>query len=109
MTPLELGCGDCAPRDVGRNGDRSKLLNFFIRTIDFSNPKEKKIHDDLVMMVDKMLKLQKKYHSTRLEHDKKLYKTQIDHLDNQIDTLVYKLYGLTKAEIRVVEENKKKD
>jgi len=61
------------------------------------------MHDDLVAMVDKMLKLQKKYNSTRLEHDKKLYKTQIDHLDHQIDSLVYKLYRLTKEEIKVVE------
>jgi len=74
-----------------------------IRKIDFSNPKEKKMHDDLVAMVDKMLKSQKKYHSARLEQDKKLYKTQIDLLDHQIDSLVYKLYGLTEDEIKVVE------
>lgn len=61
------------------------------------------MHDDLVSMVDKMLKLQKKYHSARLEQDKKLYKTQIDILDKQIDTLFYKLYGLTEDEIEVVE------
>jgi len=54
-------------------------------------------------MVDKMFKLQKKYHNSRLEQDKKLYKTQIDLLDHQIDTLVYKLYGLTEKEIKVVE------
>jgi len=29
-------------------------------------------------MVDSMLNLQKKYHSARLEQDKKLFKTQID-------------------------------
>jgi len=57
-------------------------------------------------MVDKMLELQEKYHTTQLEHDKKLYKTQIDLLDNQIDTLVYKLYGLTKEEIMGVEDSK---
>lgn len=43
--------------------------------------------------------------SVRLEQDKKLYKTQIDLLDHQIDTLVYKLYDLTKEEIKVVEES----
>lgn len=79
------------------------IKSFPIPKMDFAVPKEKKMHDDLVAMVDKMLKLQKKYHSTRMEHDKKLYKTQIDHFDNQIDTLVYKLYGLTKEEIKVVE------
>jgi len=31
------------------------------------------MHDDLAAMVDKMLNLQKKYHSARLEQDKKLY------------------------------------
>jgi len=61
------------------------------------------MHDDLVAMVDKMLNLQKKYHSARLEQDKKLYKTQIDLLDHQIDTFVYRLYSLTQEEIKVVE------
>jgi len=63
------------------------------------------MHNDLVEMVNKMLELQKKYYNARLEQDKKLYKTQLDLLDNQIDTLVYKLYGLTDKEIKVVEEN----
>ncbi len=30
---------------------------------------------------------------------------QIDATDKQIDQLVYELYGLTKEEIRIVEEN----
>jgi len=83
----------------------SKLINSRIPSIDFSNPKEKKMHDDLVAMVDKMLNLQKKYHSARLEQDKKLYKTQIDLLDHQIDSLVYKLYALTEEDIKIVEES----
>jgi len=62
------------------------------------------MHDYLVTMVDKMLKLQEKYHNARLEQDKKLYKTQIDIIDNQIDSLVYKLYGLTQKEIKIVEK-----
>ncbi|MCK4330546.1 N-6 DNA methylase [candidate division WOR-3 bacterium] len=73
-----------------------------IRKIDFSNPSEKAMHDKLVAMVEKMLKLQKKFHSARLENDKRMYKTQIDILDKQIDSLVYKLYGLTKEEIKII-------
>lgn len=89
-------------------GDAYRLIPEYIKSfpipqLDISITKNKKIHDDLVAMVDKMLKLQKKYHSTRLEHDKKLYKSQIDLLDKQIDSLVYKLYGLTEEEIKVVE------
>jgi len=45
----------------------------------------------------KNARVQKKYHNARLEQDKKLYKTQIDLLDHQIDTLVYKVYGLTQG------------
>ena len=62
------------------------------------------MHDDLVAMVDKMLELQKKLRSVRLESDKKLYKTQIHLLDNQIDSHVYKLYGLTDEEIKIIEK-----
>ena len=72
--------------------------------INFSNPKEKKIHDDLVAMVDRMLRLQKKYHSTRLEQDRTLFKTQIDLLDQRINSLVYKLYNLSGEEIKLIEE-----
>jgi len=79
------------------------IKSFPIPQLELSISKDKKMHDDLVLMVDKMLKLQKKYHSARLEQDKKLNKTQIDLLDHQIDTHIYKLYGLTKEEIRVVE------
>ena len=31
--------------------------------------------------------------------------SQIDAADNQIDTLVYELYGLTENEIKIVEES----
>lgn len=93
--------------------DKSKMLFqkiliqnaklFPIRTIDFSNPSEKVMHDKLVAMVEKMLELQKKSHFVRLESDKKMYQTQIDVLDNQIDSLVYELYGLREKEIKIVE------
>lgn len=73
-----------------------------IRTINFSNPSEKAMHDKLVGMVEKMLELQKKFHSVRLESDKEMYRRQIDVLDNQIDALVYELYGLTEEEINII-------
>jgi hypothetical protein len=33
---------------------------------------------------------------------------QINQTDNEIDQLVYKLYGLTQVEIKIVEENNNK-
>ena len=92
------------PKGKSREYFNKPMSLFPIHSIDSSNPKEKKMHDDLVAMVDRMLKLQKKYHTARLEQDKKLFKTQIELLDKQIDSLVYKLYGLTEKEIRMVEE-----
>ncbi len=78
-----------------------------IREIDFSNKKDVYNHNKIVSMVEQMLKIQKKYHNAKTENEIKMFKKQIDILDNQIDQLVYKLYGLTEEEIRVVEDSLK--
>jgi hypothetical protein len=51
-----------------------------------------------------MLELQKKYHEERMERDKEIYERWIKILDEQIDGLVYDLYGLTEEAIKVVGE-----
>ena len=78
-----------------------------IRTINFSNPKDKARHDRMVKLVERMLDLNKKLQKAKTEHDKTVLKRQIDSTDAQIDNLVYELYGLTKKEIAVVEESVK--
>jgi hypothetical protein len=40
-----------------------------------------------------------------MERDKELSEWRIKIADAQIDRLIYKLYGLTEEEIKVVEEN----
>ena len=82
-----------------------ELRSLPIRTIDFSNPKEVAQHDKLVSLVDNMLGLQKKYREARMERDKELYERQIKIVDEQIDGLVYDLYGLTEEEVKVVEKS----
>jgi adenine-specific DNA-methyltransferase len=74
-----------------------------IRRINFSNTTDREMHDKLVDIVLKMLILQKKYYSARLENDKNLFKKQIEILDHQIDQLVYKLFDLTDDEVSIVE------
>jgi len=74
-----------------------------IPKIDFSNPKEKAMHDQLVSLVEQMLLVQKQFHSANIERDKKLYQQKIEILDSKIDKLVYALYGLTDEEIGIVE------
>jgi len=76
-----------------------------VRKITFSNKNEKKLHTKLVSLVDQMIEVQKQYHNTKTESDKKLYKQKIEILDKQIDQLVYELYGLNEEEIKIIEGN----
>ena len=77
-----------------------------IHKIDFSNPTHVAQHDKLVVLVESMLELQKKYHDAKMEGDKELYERQIKIVDAQIDRLVFDLYGLTEEEVKVVVEGR---
>ena len=72
--------------------------------IDFDNPTEKKMHDDLVALVGRMLELNKRLAPVRNtpcnEHDELV--REINRTDGEIDNLVYALYGLTEEERRIV-------
>jgi hypothetical protein len=81
----------------------NQLARLPIRPINFSNPEEVVKHDKLVSLVNNMFGLQKKYHEVRMEQDKELYERQIKIVDEQIDRMVYDLYGLTDEEAKVVE------
>ncbi|MFA5031683.1 MAG: N-6 DNA methylase [bacterium] len=73
-----------------------------IRTIDFSNPADKKLHDDIVALVDIMLDLNKKLQTAK-GNDKDYIQKQITQTDNEIDTIVYKLYNITEGEKKIIE------
>ena len=76
-----------------------------IHHIDFDSPAEKKMHDDLVALVSRMLELNKRLAPIRNtpcnERDELL--REINRTDNEIDNLVYDLYGLTEKEREIVE------
>lgn len=74
-----------------------------VRTIDFNNPDEKKMHDRMVQLVDQMLTLHKLLHEAKTSHEQTLLQRQIHATDKQIDKLVYELYYLTPEEIAIVE------
>jgi hypothetical protein len=82
------------------------LGQFPIHRIDFNNPTDKRMHDDLVALADKMLGLNKRLAPIRNtpcnERDELL--REIEHTDREIDNLVYDLYGLTDDEKKIVEE-----
>ena len=60
------------------------------------------IHDKLVELVERMLKLNKDK-QTADEFTRKQIEQYIARTDKEIDALVYELYGLTEEEIKIVE------
>jgi hypothetical protein len=77
-----------------------------IKTIDFSNKDEVTAHDQIVSFVDQLLQLNKDLQSETLESKKEQIKRKIDHYEDKINELVYKLYDLTEEEIKIVEIGK---
>ena len=58
-----------------------------------------------VELADKILELFEQQESVNTPQEEKIIKMQIDNTDKQIDKLVYQLYGLTKDEIKIVEDS----
>ena len=76
-----------------------------IRPIDFTNPADVARHDRMVSLVERMLDLHKRLAAEQTPHVKTVLQRQIEATDRQIDAFVYELYGLTEAEVRVIEES----
>ena len=84
-----------------------QLFKLPIRTINFSDPIDKAHHDEMVAKVDAMLEAKKQLAQAKTDKDKTYYENKCAALDRQIDQLVYDLYGLTKEEIKIVEDTVK--
>jgi len=87
-----------------RSANRQFLSQLPIRPIDFSNKSDKSAHDEMVSLVESMLSLHKKLAAAKTSHAKEVISREIEATDQQIDRLVYSLYGLSDEEIRIVEE-----
>ena len=84
--------------------NRQYIEQLPIRTIDFSSSTDRMHHDRLTELVDHILALHRQLPKARIGHEQTALRRQIESADAQIDRLVYNLYGLTKDEIRIVEE-----
>ena len=74
--------------------------------INFKNKQAKEKHDDFVKLADKMLFLNKELREVPEHSDKwESVKSEIEKTDKKIDEEVYRLYGLTEEEIKIVEGN----
>lgn len=101
----------------------SKLISWFtyifvfgkaIRTMHFDNPttsripmpsvdltkkSDKEVHDKLVKLVDNIIAINKKLVGENNPNTKEILERQVRALDEEIDRLVYGLYGLTDEEV----------
>ena len=84
--------------------NRQYIEQLPIRTIDFGDPKDKSRHNKIVSLVELMLDLHRRLAGASTEHEKTLLERRISATDEEIDRLVYELYGLTEEEIAIVEE-----
>ena len=76
-----------------------------IRVINFSNSSDKILHNKIVTLVDQMLDFHQRLTKAEAENEKAIIQRQIDSIDQQIDQLVYELYGLTQKEIAIIEKS----
>ena len=87
-----------------RSANRQFIEHLPIRRIDPSGASDLKIRDDLVVLVEQMLVLQKKLQETQRESKEERHELerQIRWTDEKIDNQVYDLYGLGKAERKMI-------
>lgn len=76
-----------------------------IRSIDPTVPADVARHERMVGLVQRMLELHKSLAAASTPFEKERLQRQIEATDRQIDALVYELYGLTDAEIEIVERS----
>ncbi len=81
----------------------SKLYDLPIPNLDSDHPRTTLL-SKIVELVDRMLSLHRQLAAAKTTHDKTSIQRQISSTDQQIDELVYELYGLTEDEIKIVEE-----
>lgn len=68
-----------------------------------STANEQAQHDKIVLLVEKMLELQKRLAKAKTPQEQESLERQIQETDYSIDSLVYELYGLNEEEIKIVE------
>ena len=62
--------------------------------------------DQVVQLVEQMLTLHQFQSATKTPQEQTALERQIAATDSQLDTLIYALYGLTDAEIKIVEKGR---
>jgi hypothetical protein len=94
----------CPPKLGGYTRfNATNISDLPIRRIDFTSAADKARHDRMVELVERMLSLHRQLPSAKTPHDRTRLERLIAATDDEIDRLVYDLYGLTAEEIKIVE------
>ena len=88
---------------TNNNVGTNELESLPFRQIDFSDPAEKTMHDQMVARVQTLLVAKQQLAHAQIDKGKIYYKNRCTALERQIDQLVYNLYGLTDEEIANIE------
>lgn len=85
--------------------NQNHILSLPMRCIDFDNPADKKLHDEIVALVEAMLQLNRRLTEVPEWEEEKRQEIEREsrRTDEKIDGLVYDLYGLTEEERKIVE------
>lgn len=76
----------------------------YIQTLPIIVPEEE-LKNELTKLVDTLLTLHKEKQQTALPEQREQLQQRINYTDKKIDRLVYRLYGLTEEEIKIVEQS----
>ncbi len=79
------------------------IRNFPVPKLDMSKPIDKSRHDKMVALVEQLLTTKKQLSEAKSDTDKDFYGNKCSGLDRQIDALVYDLYDLNQAEVKIIE------
>jgi type I restriction-modification system DNA methylase subunit len=83
------------------NLSKEYLSQIPIRSINFNFSEENEIYEKIIDLVDRIIELN--HNKPKTPREKVLLCNEIGMIDGQIDNWVYKLYGLTEEEIKIVE------
>jgi len=83
--------------------NRQYIERLPIQLLNLKKATDKSRHDKLVLLVDKMLGLMPNLRAATSDSEKVVLHNAVTATDQQIDALVYELYGLTAGEIKLVE------
>lgn len=82
--------------------NRQYIERLPIQLLDLKKPTDRARHDRLVVLVDKLLALVPKLRAAKSATERATLQNAVTTTDQQLDTLVYELYGLSEDEIKLV-------